>query len=1367
MFFSQGTDVLSSEQFCSGTTELTFNNVHGGTNFTPVGCLGSIPNASYFYLQIDQPGDLIFTISQEDTFGVPIDVDFIAWGPFTDLTDANNNIAYTDCVTCPNNTANPAFYPYAPDQITDCSFDPSPTETLHILNAIQGQIYVILITNYDGDQGTISFHQSSGTGTTTCDNLPICGSNFYDTGGPTGGYFNNESYTITIYPYFPGGTVTVDFTSFDVPGADVLTAYNGPNTTSPIGTINGTQIVSSTTVGNPTGALTFEFISDGNTTGNGWESDITCAPPPTPPTCGSTFYDSGGPGGNYSNNEFTTTTFFPDTAGDAVTATFTAFNTEVNYDFLRVYDGPNNTFPQLATLTGNLNTTLPGPYTSTHPTGALTFVFTSDGSTTRAGWAANLSCAPYTPPLVCGSTFYDSGGAGGNYNSNANQTTTLFPDTAGDVITATFTSFNTEAGYDFLRVYNGPNATFPLLGTYSGTGIPGPFTSTDPTGALTFVFTSDGSITYSGWAANITCSTTTCSLTIAETLNPLGADDCSLNYSQLTATYSGGTAGTTTIFSESFNGATMPAGWNTVNATANTQWIISNTSNAGGAPREAMLDWITGTSDNGTWSLTSPIINVAGQTNLQLSFKRYLWHFSATYPYSIYIETNLDGAGWVTQSSVINVSATIAANTQNINLSALSGTNLQVRFRMTGNPFGFFYWTIDDVVITADGAPTSPITWSPINGLYTDATLSTPYAIAQQIDTVYAAPDGAQTYTATHQNSCTETVTVTRNKKTWLGLNDDWNMATNWFPTGVPTNTNCIDIQVTANNPIVHDGNDGDGKNLTIHTGAGLTLESNNVTSSYATLTIVDHIDVQGTATFLIKDGASLIQVNDFPSLSNTGNIIMERIANIRSSDYVYWSSPVNPYNIEDVSVNTPNGYKYRWIPTKFQGIGPPGNLIYGDWESYDTGLMDTGRGFIVRGPNGAPFNNTNPVDFTATFDGVPNNGEILHTIMSGSYDGANYTYDPDPTGGDILTVTKQDDNWNLIGNPYPSALNVSAFLNHPDNVSKIEGTIHLWTHGTDIYSNPNNVDSFYDDFVLNYNPSDYLSHNGTGSIPNVFDGNIASGQGFFIAKNHAVDTISSIKFSNSMRSKNYNNSYFFRTNESTPEDETERHRIWLDLIAPSEHASHTLVGYVENATLEKDRNYDGYLLNKSTGLNLYSLIGDEAMIIQGRPIPFDIHDLVPLGFTTNETGIFTFAIKEVDGLFLSDNQDIFIEDYYTNIIHDLRNSPYIFTVNETGIYNDRFVLRYTNQTLGVGELENNELTIMAPNGDYIKVKSTNSPISSVTIYDILGRILIDKKAISSSEFLLNEKNLSDGTYLVKATLENGKHKIQKVILKQ
>ncbi|MBK5214111.1 MAG: choice-of-anchor J domain-containing protein, partial [Flavobacteriaceae bacterium] len=128
----------------------------------------------------------------------------------------------------------------------------------------------------------------------------------------------------------------------------------------------------------------------------------------TPPACGGKFYDTGGPGGDYQNNENVTTTIPPANSGDKVTVTFTAFNVEATWDALYVYDGPNASSPIISSgnpptnsgfpAGGYYGTTNPGPFTSTHASGALTFVFMSDASVPKSGWEADVTCAPTPPP---------------------------------------------------------------------------------------------------------------------------------------------------------------------------------------------------------------------------------------------------------------------------------------------------------------------------------------------------------------------------------------------------------------------------------------------------------------------------------------------------------------------------------------------------------------------------------------------------------------------------------------------------------------------------------------------------------------------------------------------------------------------------------------------------------------------------------------------------------------------------------------------------------------------------------------------------------------------------------------------------------
>ncbi len=114
-----------------------------------------------------------------------------------------------------------------------------------------------------------------------------------------------------------------------------------------------------------------------------------------------------------------------------------------------------------------------------------------------------------TTVTTCNGVFYDSGGSSGNYTNNEDYTMTFLPGQTGAKIICQFTSFNiedeTNCDYDWLKIYDADNSSGTLIGTYCGMNSPGTITATNSTGALTFVFHSDVSVTKSGWSANISC----------------------------------------------------------------------------------------------------------------------------------------------------------------------------------------------------------------------------------------------------------------------------------------------------------------------------------------------------------------------------------------------------------------------------------------------------------------------------------------------------------------------------------------------------------------------------------------------------------------------------------------------------------------------------------------------------------------------------------------------------------------------------------------------------------------------------------------------------------------------------------------------
>ena len=609
-------------------------------------------------------------------------------------------------------------------------------------------------------------------------------------------------------------------------------------------------------------------------------------------------------------------------------------------------------------------------------------------------------------------------------------------------------------------------------------------------------------------------------------------------------------------------------------------------------------------------------------------------------------------------------------------------------------------------------------------------------------DTIEVCPLTTTTYTArvTYElcNGSTvvetdETEVQVIEDKIWNGSIDlDWDKANNWTPSGVPNSSDCVTIPITPNNPEV-DGTEYEGlaKNLRVLDGATLTIKSSNA------ITVTDWVEVEPDALFEIENDGSLVQINN---ASNTGNILYKRDAFIRKLDYVYWSSPVTPFHVNAVSPGTSASLRFFWNPTIANANGG-----LGTWNNANE-IMTPGKGYIVRGPNS--FDNTIQ-QFTANFIGVPNNGNISVPIARGTYTGADYP------GTNGIIITNMDDNFNLIGNPYPSAIRFTDFMAaNPD----LEGSIRVWTHGT--LPNNTNPNPFYSSFAYNYTSADYIIHNGTGTIsgPETYDGYIPAGQSFFVAMLDGPALMTSANFSNSMRVRNNNTQFFRNANLEGIESENGHNRIWLDLVAQNGNMSRTLVGYVDGATYEKDRMFDAYT-KTSSALIIYSLIDTEKACIQGRPLPFDNNDTVPLGFKVSTDGIYTIAIGAVDGIF-SNEQTVYLRDKELNSVHNLSTNPYTFT-SIAGIYNDRFELLYQDETLGIDQIENFGIKVIT--NDKIVVRSGNEEINEIEVYDMLGRKINHYYSINANEFALNEQK-GYQTLLLKISSENDKVTIKKII---
>ena len=466
-----------------------------------------------------------------------------------------------------------------------------------------------------------------------------------------------------------------------------------------------------------------------------------------------------------------------------------------------------------------------------------------------------------------------------------------------------------------------------------------------------------------------------------------------------------------------------------------------------------------------------------------------------------------------------------------------------------------------------------------------------------------------------------------------------------------------------------------------------------------------------------IYDGASLVQTKDIDVNKNEGDIVMERLASdINLYDYIYWSSPVAEFDIENLST-TP---KYYWNTNTMNSNGTEGNWIAA------TGAMEKGRGYIVRVPSSE--------NFTSTFTGKPNNGRQLLTVHKTINGNQNVA----------------DKHWNLIGNPYPSAISAQDFLNAPEN-DKLEGAVYIWSRANAISDAA--ADPYYDDFSYNY-PDSYITFNSTGSNPPNFNGNIAAGQSFFVKVDDA-SSAGDILFSNTMRFDNsgdvYDNSEFFSPQILSRNDE--KQLIWLSMVDASNNSATTLVGFVNGATEGRDRLYDAYM-NSFNELRLYSLLEESKMSIQGFPLPLEAEDKVSLGVVTPISGSYQIAIEKLQGsIVLHENTDIYLEDTLLEVFHDLKQSPYSFTI-EDGVLDNRFVLRFNaNELLSTDQATLNDTNAYIINNE-LHVNS-QSNIREIIIYDVSGKEVVHFKLSENQMNFSANFQFSKGVYFAAISLEN------------
>lgn len=484
----------------------------------------------------------------------------------------------------------------------------------------------------------------------------------------------------------------------------------------------------------------------------------------------------------------------------------------------------------------------------------------------------------------------------------------------------------------------------------------------------------------------------------------------------------------------------------------------------------------------------------------------------------------------------------------------------------------------------------------------------------------------------------------------------------------------------------------------------GVNVDYNSGGNSSNSIVLYGDLTVNGSLT--IGDTESLVTLK---TVANLGPITKIEKSQSLNSIYeaTYWSSPVSGQQISTVFAGVDPNRVFDFKAGQINPVYAGTNYKY--WH-LATGTMERGRGYSADG-------STTGIQ-TITFAGIPYNGNFSKSLF--------YSGSPD------IGVTANE-NFNLVGNPYPAAIDISKFLIENALVNQIA----LWAKEKE--PNPDGT----------FDPAGYIYYNQSGPSSPGVTSNIGSGQGFMV---RALN-FGGVDFNNGLKLIGQNTQFYKPAMAKNGQKflEGDLNRIWLRLKSGNTK-SDILIGFFEEATDGLDDRYDAVGSLDEKNISLYSQLGDSRLVIQGLG-KFSPEKSVLLGITTKEVGEHNINITGMEGIFK--DVDVYLVDHALNKTHNLKEGDYKFNQATIGDFSNRFTLQFSKNALDVEKiLQGSEFNVFN-SGEGFRINASKV-VKEVRVYDMLGRTIINSKPDQQS-FNLNAGNLKTGAVLIfEVKLENG-----------
>lgn len=527
------------------------------------------------------------------------------------------------------------------------------------------------------------------------------------------------------------------------------------------------------------------------------------------------------------------------------------------------------------------------------------------------------------------------------------------------------------------------------------------------------------------------------------------------------------------------------------------------------------------------------------------------------------------------------------------------------------------------------------------------------------------------------------------------------------------------------------------------------------------------------------------------------GSVSIFQEGTVNNYQYNYWCSPVGIPSLSSGNKNfgisrlfQPTGLissSNSIITNNLDGISNPLTIsqywiytfttsnTYSQWNYIGSNnLILPGFGFTMKGTSGT---DSLIVDIN---DGIQNNS------------GSNQRYDFRGVPNDgTITLPVTSGNFTLIGNPYPSSIDLNSFLLDPLNSSLINGQVYFWEQ---VPVNSHYLNAYSGGYGIytpgaGYTPAAFWNFDSSGN----YETNLSTsgafyerrfspvGQGFMVkgTANGNLTMKNSYRvyrregaITNSEFARESNSEYF----ESIPNlagiDYTQVKKGFVPQMRI--HAMYnnggirpTTLGFDSNTTDGFDYGFDGVSSSRESA-EFYYILNDSDKEFIINVTNFDINKRIPVGFRCQAQT--NFKIKVVDVLYGFDSsQKVYIHDKETNIYYDIKDHMFEVTL-PAGDNKTRFEITFntTNDILSSPQEEHSILQVFQDTTlELLKIiNPEKKEIISFELYDTTGKLVISNKYLDfNSEISISTSNLSTGLYIVKIKTIDGLITNDKIII--